>query len=43
MSILLGKATSNSKNNGIFGFHIPKNPYEQLDWQLYTNITHLDY
>ena len=43
MSILLGMATYDCENNGIFGFHIPKNPYEQLDWQLYTNITHLDY
>ena len=31
MSILLGMATSDWKNNARFGIRIPKNPYEQLD------------
>ena len=42
MSILLGIATSDYKNNTRFGFHIPKNPYEQLHWKPNTYNTHLD-
>ena len=34
MSILLGMTNSCSKDNAKFAYNIPKNPYEQLGWQL---------
>ena len=43
MCILLRMATSDCKNNARFEFHLPKNPCEQLDWQLNTYNTHLYY
>ena len=41
--ILLWMASYGNENNARFGPHIPKNPYEQLDWQPNTYIIHLDY
>ena len=41
MCILLRMANSDCKNNARFEFHLPKNPCEQLDWQLDTCNTHL--
>ena len=34
MSILLEMCTSDCENNARFGFHPPKNPHDQLGWQL---------